>query len=217
MNEALKMQISAYVDGELPENESELLLRRLGQDAALRQQVSYYLQIGRLVRRDVEVSGMDRLRGRILSSLGEAADEPAVAAPAARSRYTRLMAGTAIAASVALLALFSLQRVGVQDVPDADGIGSEIAANGALETFSTEPDVDESLDHRLLDEMRWRHAGSSDAGSADILTRLVTLELREVEWVEVEPQSPPLEDEAELQDETAENATDASVEILKAE
>ena len=39
MNDALKIQISAFVDGELPENESELLLRRLSQDIALRQQV----------------------------------------------------------------------------------------------------------------------------------------------------------------------------------
>jgi len=37
MNEAIKMQLSAFVDGELPENESELLLRRLSQDAELRQ------------------------------------------------------------------------------------------------------------------------------------------------------------------------------------
>ena len=40
MNEALKMQISAFIDGELPENEAELLLRRLNQDAAMRQQVA---------------------------------------------------------------------------------------------------------------------------------------------------------------------------------
>ena len=59
MNDAIKTQISAFIDGELPENESELLLRRLSQDASLRQQVSRYLEIGRLMRQDREVSGMD--------------------------------------------------------------------------------------------------------------------------------------------------------------
>ena len=32
MNEGIEMQISAFVDGELPENEAELLLRRMSQD-----------------------------------------------------------------------------------------------------------------------------------------------------------------------------------------
>ncbi len=214
MNDALKMQISAYLDGELPENESELLLRRLGQDAELRQQISHYLQIGRLLRREPEVNGLEHLRGRIAASLGEVADETVVVMPETRRRYTRLMAGTAIAASVALLGLFTLQQVGLQD---ADGVGSGIADNRVAETFSTEPAVDELLDHRLLDEMRWRHAGSSDAGSADILTRLVSLELREIDWVEVEPKSDPLEDDTELQDDTAANPADGLSDTLPAD
>ena len=37
MNDGIKMQISAFVDGELPDNEAELLLRRLSQDLDLRQ------------------------------------------------------------------------------------------------------------------------------------------------------------------------------------
>ena len=69
MNETLKMQISAFVDGELPDNESELLLRRLSQDAAMRQQVAEYLRIGRLIRRDQDVPGIDTLRGRIATPL----------------------------------------------------------------------------------------------------------------------------------------------------
>jgi len=31
MNEAIRMQVSAFVDGELPENEADLLVRRLSQ------------------------------------------------------------------------------------------------------------------------------------------------------------------------------------------
>ena len=71
MNDALKMQISAFVDGELPENESELLLRRLSQDVALRQKVAQYLEIGRLIRGEQELPGMGDLRDRIAAALGE--------------------------------------------------------------------------------------------------------------------------------------------------
>ena len=76
MNDALRMQISAFVDGELPNNEAELLLRRLSQDAALRQQVSRYLDIGRLLRQDRTVPGMDQLRGRIAAALGDELVQP---------------------------------------------------------------------------------------------------------------------------------------------
>ena len=46
MNDALKMQISAFVDGELSDNEAEFLLRRLSQDAAMRQQVASFSKLG---------------------------------------------------------------------------------------------------------------------------------------------------------------------------
>ena len=71
MNDALKMQISAFVDGELPENESELLLRRLSQDISLRQQVAEYIEIGRQIRQDHDVPGISDLRDRIAVALGE--------------------------------------------------------------------------------------------------------------------------------------------------
>ena len=50
MNEAIRMQLSAFVDGELPENEAEMLLRRLSQDVELRQQVAEFMAIGRALR-----------------------------------------------------------------------------------------------------------------------------------------------------------------------
>ena len=50
MNDAIKTQISAFVDGELPDNESEMLLRRLSQDLELRQQAAEYFAIGRAMQ-----------------------------------------------------------------------------------------------------------------------------------------------------------------------
>ena len=71
MNDGIKMQISAFVDGELPQNEAELLLRRLCQDRELRQQVAEYLAMGRVIRGERSVSGMSTLRGRISASLDD--------------------------------------------------------------------------------------------------------------------------------------------------
>ena len=99
MNDALRMQISAFVDGELPENENELLLRRLSQDAALRQQVAQYLQIGRLIRRDRELPGMSELRDRIAVALGEEPVQHPVETELPASRFTKPAVGVAIAAS----------------------------------------------------------------------------------------------------------------------
>src|SRR5690606_34329775 len=106
MNDALRMQVSAFVDGELAENETELLLRRLSQDAALRQLVAQYLTIGRALRGEREIPGMADLRGRIAAALGE--EQPSETLPATAGpgfRWLRPVAGMAVAATVAGLAL----------------------------------------------------------------------------------------------------------------
>ena len=111
MNDALRMQISAFVDGELPENENELLLRRLSQDAALRQQVAQYLAIGRLIRRDHEVPGMSELRDRIAVALGEEPAQHHAETEVPASRFTRPAVGAAIAATVAVMAILGIRQI----------------------------------------------------------------------------------------------------------
>jgi sigma-E factor negative regulatory protein RseA len=189
MNDALKMQISAFVDGELPENESELLLRRLSQDAALRGQVEQYLRIGRLMRNEREVPGMNRLRGRIATALGEQPGEIEAKAEPASRRLLKPAAGVAVAASVAVLALVGLRQ---SELPDASGIteagalASESAA-GPVAGY-TEPLPQDALSSRpsdMLTQYYLSHgATSADLGANGILTRLVTLELREGELVQ---------------------------------
>ena len=112
MNDAIKMQISAFVDGELPQNEAELLLRRLCQDGELRQQAAEYMCVGRIMRGERTIAGMAQLRQRIAAELDDKdfeLDAPAeVAAPA---RLVRPVAGFAIAATVAVAALLGLQQI----------------------------------------------------------------------------------------------------------
>lgn len=147
MNDALKMQISAFVDGELPENESELLLRRLSQDAGLRQQVSLYMAIGRLIRREPEVSGMSELRDRIAAALGEEPAQAPVEQAHSRSRFAKPAIGAAIAASVAVLALFALRP----DVPQESG--GAFAGRTVPETQA----ISEATDDALLRQLYIHH------------------------------------------------------------
>ncbi|MCH8159723.1 MAG: sigma-E factor negative regulatory protein [Proteobacteria bacterium] len=117
------MQLSAYVDDELPQNEAELLLRRLSQDVKLRQEVAEYLAIGRVMRGEVGVAGIDGIRNRVLAAIDDTAGTTdAVIENEPATRALRPLVGVAIAATVALAAIFGLQQTtGVDDVVLQDG------------------------------------------------------------------------------------------------
>jgi sigma-E factor negative regulatory protein RseA len=187
MNDALKMQISAFIDGELPENEAELLLRRLNQDAAMRQQVAQYLAIGRHMRRDHELPGMSELRGRIANAMGEELLPPALASSERTSRFVRPALGVALAASVAVLALVGLRQ---SILPNETGPVTEAAApmvesSPAMTQLAADDVLSGELRHMYL-----RHSASSaDFGTNDMITRLVTLELQGGELVQVGSQN----------------------------
>lgn len=155
MNEAIRMQLSAFVDGELPENEAELLLRRLSQDAELRQQVAEFMAIGRAMRGDVQVSGVDRLRERVAEAI-DAAPLADTAPPevAAGNRYLRPVAGFAIAATVAIVAI-----VGLRQISGVDGVEADAPAIAEIEAAPgyTQPQSVDILEDELLREMRRRH------------------------------------------------------------
>lgn len=201
MNDAIKIQLSAFVDGELPDNESELLLRRLSQDASLRQQVAEYMQLGRLIRGDREPAGISQLRGRISAALGEEVPAEVPVAKYVPARLFRPVVGVAIAASVAVAALVGLRQVSVSD--DASfSAGSTDFAAVAIDDSSmyTELLSDEFVSDRPSDMLAqyYLHHGERSANGANILTRLVTLELREGELQKIEPRLGNQEEETGL-------------------
>lgn len=213
MNDALKTQISAFIDGELPEAEAEMLVHRFSQDSELRQQAERYMEIGRLLRGEQSLPGMSRLRVRINAALdGHDLPDEALPAPASH-RLLRPAAGFAIAASVALLGLLGLQQVNTQD--EQGPLSATVAADTAGQAVTyTEPAVSEVLSDRPSDRLRQYYLShgetSSDLGANGILSRLVTLELRGGDLVEVTPDGEALAPDADSDDndEAATNETE---------
>ncbi len=140
MNEGIKMQISAFVDGELPEAEAQLLLRRLSQDVELRQQAAEYFAIGRALRGQGSVAKMGNLRGRIAAAIDDRLIEEEFneIEPVGR-RYGRPLAGIAIAATVAIVAILGLQQMTM--VPGIDTAAPAVA-EGTTDDSYTVPDID---------------------------------------------------------------------------
>jgi negative regulator of sigma E activity len=170
MNDAIRMQISAFVDGALPENESELLVRRLCQDAELRQQVAEYYAIGRVMRGELSVPGMAALRERIAGALDESAGQATYDALEPEKRnYLRPLSGFAIAATVAVVALLGIQQL--NGVPDADRGVDAVADEAGPAAGYTVPSVYHEL-HR--------------EGARNINARLATLRMLEEELDELD-------------------------------
>ena len=179
MNEGIKMQISAFVDGELPENEAELLLRRLSQDIGLRQQAAEYLALGRAMRGQNSIAALGDLRGRIAAAIDDRSlDADIDAAVSASRRYARPLAGFAIAASVALAAIFGLQ------------MSLDSTVQGDLENRTA--DGDKSYTVPDLDYFQRHNEFSSATGNNNFNVRRVTVRMLEdgtleTDFEEIEP------------------------------
>jgi hypothetical protein len=203
MNDAIKTQISAFVDGELPQNEAELLLRRLCQDVELRNQAAEYLAMGRAMRGERAIAGMSMLRERVAAAVDDKElQEEFADAEAAAPRFMRPLAGVAIAATVALAALIGLQQM--SDVAEVDTVqGSEAVAEAADDSYTVpEPEPEFDL---LSDYYNSHDASSSHIGFDSITPRLITYEIRDGRLVEIELTDAP----AEIDEQDAENVDNA--------
>jgi len=174
MNDAIREQLSAFVDGELPENEAELLLRRISQDVELRQDVAKYLAIGRLMRSEPGLAGADRLHERIAAAIDEKpADAGDNTGAMKASRAIRPLAGVAVAATVALVAIFALQQsTGIDELPN----------DTSLVRNDTPGDVVPSIDAQQDRQRQYfrNHAdSSSQLGANGLVSRVVTLRFSE--------------------------------------
>lgn len=168
MNEGIKMQISAFVDGELPDAEAQLLVRRLSQDEELRQQAAEYFAIGRALRGQGSVSAFGNLRGRIAAAIDDRLEDQELdeIEPVTR-RFGRPLAGFAIAATVAIAAIFGLQQMTQDPLSGVESSAPAIAA-GSPDDAYTVPDIDYFQRHSEF---------SSEVGNNSFEFRRVNAEL----------------------------------------
>lgn len=174
MNDAIRMQISAFVDGELPDNEADLLLRRMGQDAELRHKVAEYLAIGRALRGEITVPGVDRIHERVTAAIDDkplAENVETAGTPTARG--IRPLAFAAIAATVALVAIFGLQQT-----MSVDGVDAVTPAPAVVE-IDNGYTVPRPMDDRLRQYYLSHGATATENGANGINSRFVTLRLSE--------------------------------------
>ena len=123
MTDRIKEQLSAFLDGELPDPESALLVKRLERDDELRGALSRYSLIGAVLRSDGDVPAARQVAARVSAAI---AKEPFrgvsfIRVPS-RGVALRAAAGHAVAASVAIGAVLLVQQTGSQDPAGAEAV-----------------------------------------------------------------------------------------------
>lgn len=158
MNEKVNEQLSALIDDELPENEQEFLMRRIEQDAELRSTWSRYHLIGDVLRNKMPMA----IDGEFSRKVSFAIDQ--VSRPAARQNLSgkkrnllKPLAGLAVAASVAMMAIVGLQNLTGNQSPAEDfpKIATQVNSPNLIQARGTRwdrspPEVESRLNGYLV-------------------------------------------------------------------
>ena len=111
MSEQIREQVSAFLDGELPNSETELLLKRLTRDAELRESFGRYALIGEAMRGTSRGLLTKEFSGRVNRAIdGEPVPANGSVRESRAPRWWRPFAGAAVAAGVAAVAVVALQQ-----------------------------------------------------------------------------------------------------------
>jgi sigma-E factor negative regulatory protein RseA len=134
MSEQIREQVSAFLDGELPSSETELLLKRLTRGAELRESFGRYALIGEALRAAQNGTNRSPLSRGFAAGVNAAIDGEALPAGslpirAHAPRWWRPVAGAAVAAGVAAVAVVALQQRAVS--PSLRAVVPVIAQNVA--------------------------------------------------------------------------------------
>ena len=127
MTDRIKEQLSTFLDGELPEPESALLLKRLERDDELRGALSRYSLIGAVLRSDGDVPAARQVAARVSAAI---AREPVRAVSLlrmpGRDVVVRSVSGLAIAAGVAFGSVLLVQQLATQDPAMPETVMAEV-------------------------------------------------------------------------------------------
>lgn len=114
MVDSVQEQVSACLDGELPERELPLLSKRLGHDAELKATLTRYALISETLRTGEAVRPTKDFAESVMARIAnEPKSQPAGRFSDRMLQRLRPAAGIAVAATVAALAVFSVQQSGL--------------------------------------------------------------------------------------------------------
>jgi sigma-E factor negative regulatory protein RseA len=138
MTDTLKEQLSACLDGQLPEAELDLLLKRVVREPELRQTLGRYSLAGEALRGAGAVRASTGFADRVAAAIAAEGVAPQrrgrIASGMLRgpvSRWLGPAAGAAVAAGVAAIAVFSLQPAEDGDEPAMVALTAPSAVDSA--------------------------------------------------------------------------------------
>lgn len=119
MTNQIREQMSALLDGELPQDQVGLLVRRMARDAELKRAFGNYVRAGESLRAPGSLMASPGFAARVSAAIDEGEAVAAVdTAPPQRARaalgWRRPLAATAVAASAALAAVLLVRPDGSQ-------------------------------------------------------------------------------------------------------
>ncbi len=187
MNESNKEQLSAFIDGEL---ESDHVLDKLINEQEMKDTWSRYHLIGDALRDNLPESISNQVSIQVAKALR---DEPTILAPAKKRFNIKPIAGFAIAASVAMMAVFSIQSGNEINSPTngAASIAATTVSQPQTFDFTTAqvlpaavkqsdtpiPISNQRLNNYLMNHNEYRSNGSVNAILPYV--RIVTIESQE--------------------------------------
>ncbi len=125
-----RQQLSALMDGELSPDEARFLLRRLQHDASLAQSLSRWQLCGDLLRGQGHAPAPEGFVEGVAAAIANDRDGSTAAQPAAGWRPARWGTGLALAASVAVVALFVARQTPELATPEGTSQSTQLAALG---------------------------------------------------------------------------------------
>jgi sigma-E factor negative regulatory protein RseA len=193
MSEQIREQVSAFLDGELPNSETELLLKRLTRDAELRESFGRYALIGESLRGGVPTTLSHGFTARVNRAIdGEPLAPNSQPVRNRTSAWWRPFAGAAVAAGVAAVAVVALQQRAVaptmraalpmtaQNVLAQNGRVAAVGAAKPREALSytvpaAVPDAPAALPAARLTNYVFAHSKySSVLGQSNVLSNLLS-------------------------------------------
>jgi sigma-E factor negative regulatory protein RseA len=186
MSEQIREQVSAFLDGELPSSETELLLKRLTRDSDLRESFGRYALIGEALRASGRGADRSLVSRGFSAGVNTAIDgEPTPAASplplhVRQSRWWRPVAGAAVAAGVAAVAVVALQQRAVSPalravVPMTARVTPKEALSYTVPAASGSEETPAMLPAARLTSYVFAHSRySSGLGQSNVLSGLLS-------------------------------------------